>query len=105
MTVEVRFLDEAVSEAQDAAQWYQDRRRGLGLAFLAALDGAVSSMQRWPRAAPLVEDISEEIEIRRAAVPRFPYYVAYLVTDEAIIVLAVAHNRRRPRYWSDRGTS
>jgi plasmid stabilization system protein ParE len=35
----------------------------------------------------------------------FPYYVAYLVSGEVIVVLAVAHERRHPRYWSDRAGS
>ena len=105
MTVEVRFVDEAVTELDDAVLWYEDRREGLGLAFLAALDRAIESIERWPRAAALVEDVSEGLEIRRVSVPRFPYVVAYLVAEEAIVVLAVAHERRRPRYWSDRAGS
>ncbi len=30
----------------------------------------------------------------------FPYYLAYTSTDQRVTVLAVAHERRRPRYWS-----
>ena len=41
MRVEVSFVDEAVGEVDDAALWYQERRDGLGLVFLAVLDGAV----------------------------------------------------------------
>ena len=102
MTVEIRFVDEAVTELDNAALWYEDRREGLGLAFLAALDRAVESIRRWPRAAALVEGVSVGLEIRRVSVPRFPFFVAYLVADEVIVVLAVAHERRRPRYWSER---
>lgn len=105
MTVEIRFVDEAVAELGDAALWYEDRREGLGLAFLAALDRVVESIERWPRAAPLVEDVSEELEVRRVPVPRFPYYVAYLISNEVIVVFAVAQERRLPRFWSDRARS
>jgi plasmid stabilization system protein ParE len=103
--VAVYFVDEAVGELDDAVLWYQERRDGLGLAFLAALDGAVESIERWPRAGSLVNDVAEELEVRRAQVPRFPYFVAYLVSDERVVVLAVAHERRRPRYWSSRAES
>ena len=48
MTVEIRFVDEAVSDVHDAALWYPERRDGLRLAFLAALDSAVESIMRWP---------------------------------------------------------
>jgi hypothetical protein len=48
---EVRFVDEAVKELDDAVLWYEDRREGLGLAFVAALDRAIESIARQPRAA------------------------------------------------------
>ena len=102
MTVEVRCVDEAVAELDDAALWYEERRAGLGLAFLAAVDRAVESVERWPRVGTLVEDVPDDLEARRVPVPRFPYFVAYVVSDDIIVVLAVAHERHRPRYWSDR---
>lgn len=102
MTASVRFVDEAVKELDDAAQWYEDRREGLGLAFLTAMDRAVESITHRPQAAALVAGVSDELEVRRISIRRFPYFVAYLVLDEAIVVLAVAHERRRPGYWSER---
>jgi plasmid stabilization system protein ParE len=102
VTIEVRFVDEAVAELDDAVLWYEEQREGLGLAFLAAVDRAVGSVERWPRVGTLVEDVPDDLEARRVPVPRFPYFFAYLVADNIIIVLAVAHERRRPRYWSDR---
>lgn len=102
MTAAVRFVHEAVKEVDDAVLWYEDRREGLGLAFLAALDRAIESITRRPQAAALIDGVAEGLEIRRISIRRFPYFVAYLVLDEAIVVLAVAHERRRPRYWSDR---
>jgi hypothetical protein len=63
VTVEIRFVDEAVTELDDAALWYEDRRAGLGV---------VESIERWPRASPLVGEVSEELEVRQVPVPRFP---------------------------------
>ena len=88
MTVEVRFVDEAVQELEDAAHWYEDRSEGLGLVFVAALDRAVESIVRWPQAAALVEGVSEELLVRRVPIRRFPYFVAYLV-GETVVVLAL----------------
>jgi len=34
--------------------------------------------------------------------PRFPYIVFYVVDDEEVEVVAVAHGRRRPGYWLPR---
>ncbi|MDD9945797.1 MAG: hypothetical protein OXU20_32435 [Myxococcales bacterium] len=41
-------------------------------------------------------------EIRRAKLERFPYYLFFTVRDEEIVILAVAHKRRRPGYLSER---
>jgi hypothetical protein len=38
-------------------------------------------------------------EIRRAFVNRFPYSIAYVLRDDELVILAVAHHSRGPRYW------
>ena len=39
---------------------------------------------------------------RRVNLPGFPYYIAYVIIDELILVLAVAHAARHPNYWKER---
>jgi hypothetical protein len=34
--------------------------------------------------------------------PRFPYAIAYQVYSDRVVVLAVVHGNRAPRYWMDR---
>ena len=41
-------------------------------------------------------------ELRRVFVPRFPYYLLFEVSESRLTILAVAHFRRRPRYWERR---
>lgn len=102
MTLPVHFGPEASSEFSDAAQWYEHRGTGLGLAFIAAVDATIESIGAWSQAGARIEGLGDGLDVRRAPVARFPYHVAYLVTDEAIHVLAIAHDRRRPTYWSGR---
>ena len=40
--------------------------------------------------------------IRTVPTRRFPYSIVYRTAGDRLFVLAVAHQRRRPRYWSDR---
>jgi toxin ParE1/3/4 len=57
-----------------------------------------------------VEDILDAPErwaiakgVRRALVTRFPYALVYReVAEGAVEFIAVAHLRRRPKYWSGR---
>ncbi len=49
MTLPVRLTSEANEDLGHASAWYEDRRKGLGLAFLAAADQTMDSLARWPR--------------------------------------------------------
>lgn len=102
MSRKVQFFSEASAELEDAARWYEERHGGLGLAFLTAVDVAVESLVRSPLAGALLEGLPEDLNVRRVAVSRFPYHLAYLVTEDQVHVLAIAHDRRRPVYWSGR---
>ncbi len=102
MTAQVRLLDDAVAEVEDASGWYEERSAGLGLAFLAAVDRTIDHLSRWRVTGTLIEGVDESLEVRRIPVGSFPYYLAYVSAEQNITVLAVAHERRRPRYWSSR---
>ena len=43
-----------------------------------------------------------EEEIRRFLFTRFPYSLIYGIDQETIVVIAVAHQHREPRYWAGR---
>ncbi|MDO8094347.1 MAG: hypothetical protein Q6360_12795 [Candidatus Brocadiales bacterium] len=43
-----------------------------------------------------------EPNLRRCLLSRFPYGLIYGVDADAIIVVAVSHLHREPRYWIDR---
>lgn len=102
MTAPVRLLDEAVAELEDASDWYEHQRSGLGLVFLSAVDRTIDRVSRWPLSGSPVDGIDEALDVRRLSVERFPYYLAYISGERGLTVLAVAHERRRPLYWSDR---
>ena len=94
---------EARAEIRSAALWYDERRPGLGDEFIAEVSGtldriggAPESYQAWPRtraAGPL---------IRKATIQRFPYVIAFEKHEQHVLVLAVAHAKRRPLYWLTR---
>ena len=65
-------------------------------ATLDRIGDAPESYPAWPgiRAASPV--------LRKATVQRFPYVIAFERHEQHVLVLAVAHARRRPRYWLTR---
>jgi len=42
------------------------------------------------------------VETRRIVLRRFPYSVVYWPDPEDLLVVAVAHQRRKPGYWRSR---
>src|SRR5262249_40987999 len=100
--VSVRIHDEARTETREAAEWYERQRTGLGDEFLAELDEAFETINRTPQAFSRVATPRTGSEVRRYVVPRFPYSVFYEVRPDEVLILAVAHQRRRPGYWHQR---
>jgi toxin ParE1/3/4 len=92
-----RFHPAAEIELNDAADWYGERRDGLGLEFLAAIREKIANILEAPTRWRSVNGA------RRVLLGRFPYAVVYReVSDDEIESVAVAHCRRRPKYWARR---
>jgi toxin ParE1/3/4 len=80
--------------------WYNQRRIGLGEEFIAEVAAVLErigetadSFPKWPGArtkGPL---------IRRAVLKRFPYVIAFEKIELDVVILAVAHGKRKPLYW------
>jgi hypothetical protein len=100
--VRVRILAEAELEAREAARWYEERRQGLGNQLLDAIARGLEAVEEDPRRFAVLETIHSSREVRRYLVPRFPYTLIYEVRPDEVLVLAVAHVRRRPNYWKRR---
>ena len=95
MTLE--FLSEAWIEAEEATRYYEDRVPGLGLRFRLQLESVCATIS----GQPLLWN-EREGGYRRVNLPGFPYYVAYVIRNDRIIVIAVGHSSRRPMYWAKR---
>lgn len=41
-------------------------------------------------------------EVRRAKVRRHPFLIVYMVHSDQLVILAVAHTKKKPGYWASR---
>lgn len=98
MSLPVRFSAEAALELEAAAGWYERQRRGLGGAFIGAVDAVLGRLSEWPESGA----VTGVEGARRVPVSRFPYHLPYVILGDHVRVLAVAHDRRRPEYWAER---
>jgi len=100
--IPVRFAPEVPEELAEAVLWYEARRSGLGEELLDEIDETLPLVGSRPRSFPRLLDVGASHEIRRALLARFPYAIVFLVRQEEVRVLAVAHVKRRPGYWLGR---
>ena len=95
--MKIRFLSIAEQELDDAVAWYNSQAAGLRTEFLDELDRTVRRSMSFPLSCPEIEQ-----GLQRRLLARFPYGLIYGIDGETIIVVAVAHLHREPRYWADR---
>ena len=94
-----RVLPIADQEALASALWYEQQQQGLGERFTTALEQAFATLREDPHRAPLAEYYRGVHELRRILLHDFPYAVVYACRKSEIVVVAVAHLKRRPRHW------
>lgn len=91
---------EARAEFRSAALWYEERRNRLGGEFVAEVDAALQRISEAPKLFPRWPGAEQAPAlIRKAPVERFPYVIAFEEHEHYALVLAVAHQKRRPLYW------
>jgi toxin ParE1/3/4 len=98
----VRILDEAAQELEEAVAWYEAQRPGLGAELAAAVDAALDILE-----SPLVPLVpvahaTRARSVKRLILRRFPYDVVVREGPDEVVVLAFAHQSRRPGYWRSR---
>jgi toxin ParE1/3/4 len=91
------FFEEAAAEVEEDRAWYRDRSEAAEAGFLRELDHAIQQ----------VSDAAEQWPVflagtRRYVFPTYPYSLVYFAEESVIMVVAVAHDKRRPGHWRKR---
>ncbi len=99
---EVIFHRLASTEYLNARRWYlKEGGEQLAERFCREVDDAVRQIARSPQGWPIFTK-----EYRWVRLDRFPYVLYFHIIDEQrVMVLAVAHEARRPGYWLRRQKS
>ena len=97
MTLPIAFHRAASAEFIEATAWYDSKRLGLGLEFIAEIDRCISLASINPLHFAIVKE-----DIRRVVANRFPYSVYFRSDKSRIVVLAVFHGSRDPSIWKSR---
>lgn len=93
--IRYRFLSPAEDEMSEAALFYESV--GLGHDFLDDVQQRIDRLCRYPKSGTRIDP-----KLRRMLLHRFPLSIIYFEEPDAIVIVSVAHHRRRPDFWQSR---
>lgn len=93
----LRFHPAAVEEIQDAYDFYFDKDPVVAADFLAQVDQGIEAVSGTPLRFPKFAHGT-----RRKLFRKFPHQLIYIIREQEILILAVAHPRKKPNYWAGR---
>lgn len=95
----VCLLGSAELEVMEAVEQYAavDDYGQLADRFLDEVERAKHLIAERPRAWPEIEP-----GVHHKVLHRFPFALIYVIDTDEVRIFAVAHHRRRPRYWRGR---
>lgn len=96
MTIAI-FDPDAKKEFLDSVAYYEEQRSGLGSRFKTTVESAVVDICDHPFRYRTMRP-----PFKRYLLQKFPFSIIYTIEPDHIRIVAVAHIRRKPEYWSDR---
>ena len=100
MSIDVRWHPRAEAELREAAAWYRAQDEGERLlarfetAVVREVNQIATAPERWP--------IGRAPYRQKVFASPFPYVVIYRTEGASDVIVALAHQRRRPAYWARR---
>jgi len=92
---------EAQADIREIAEYYEDRREGLGDEFLNEVE---TTIEKYLTKTPKIFQIITK-NIRRTTLNKFSEHSIFYVVNETkqeVQILAVMHNKRCPEHWKKR---
>ena len=94
------FTNESQDDLRNGFSWYEEKRVGLGIDFMLAIEATLRIIERNPftySKAP-----TNMPNIRRAIVFKFSYSIFYSVIDQSVVILAVVSSKQDTAIWKTR---
>lgn len=94
---QVVFHELARKELLDSRDYYDGLVYGLGKKFIDEVEYIVNNIKTNPLLFPIYFK-----DFRKALLRKFPFSIIYKESKTKIFILAVAHQKRKPKYWAKR---
>jgi toxin ParE1/3/4 len=94
---QLRFHSAAREELRREALYYEMRVQDLGSELTDEVEGILQNVLTYPELGS-----PHLLGTRRVVLDRFPFSLIYRIGRADILVIALAHERKRPGYWRSR---
>jgi plasmid stabilization system protein ParE len=96
----VRLRPSAKQDLREAVEWYRARDVDLAKRFLDEVYKILALLERFPNLGGAVYGIND-LDVRQLPVSNFPYQVVFRRHEHRTLVVAIAHERKRPGCWDE----
>lgn len=98
MAFRYNIFQEAAEDLDNALAWYtSEGGTELSTRFFKSFINARKKACENPLHFPRIYD-----EFRMIKIHHFPYKIIYKLKEEALYIVAVAHEKQHPNYWKER---
>ncbi|NLS95158.1 MAG: type II toxin-antitoxin system RelE/ParE family toxin [Planctomycetaceae bacterium] len=95
--IRVVIASAAEDDFTEALTWYAERSVSAAEGFEAEFERALQTIREEPKRFPPCDDRHRFYLMRR-----YPFRVIFREEVERVVVIAVAHAKREPRFWEGR---
>lgn len=93
----VDYLSGARRDFDESFDWYAERSTQAAVRFANAVDAALATVAANPKRFATIDGVHRECRVNR-----FPFRIVYRLVENRVLIVAIAHAKRRPGYWRDR---
>jgi plasmid stabilization system protein ParE len=93
----VEFHPGAKDDYDESFDWYAKRSHQAAINFASAIADARDRIVRNPELFAAIDSVH-----RACSLLRFPFRLIYRIQNTRLVIIAVAHAKRRPKYWLSR---
>jgi plasmid stabilization system protein ParE len=93
----VDFLPGARRDFDESFDWYSQRSAQAAIRFANAVDAALMTVAGNPMLFATRDGVHRECPVKK-----FPFRLIYRLAESRVLVVALAHAKRRPGYWKER---
>ncbi len=97
MVKPVEFLPGARADFDQACDWYARRSVAAAIGFASVVDAALETIVDDPNRFPRLSG-----SCAYCALKRYPFRIVFREEARQLVIIAIAHAKRRPGYWKHR---